>query len=90
MTKRTIIHNGDHLQFELDHAGVDPRDRPDWPLPSFDAADWAEAFITTANKLVEQGAHPAELLQDKAWLTGWFANALMRGYDEKRGEERRK
>jgi hypothetical protein len=26
-----IIHNGDHAQFEIDNAGVPPKERSDWP-----------------------------------------------------------
>lgn len=51
------------------------RNNPNWPLPSFDAKDWAEAFCKTAEKL----GHPGI---DEDWVMGWFANALMRGYDE--------
>jgi hypothetical protein len=65
-----IIHNGDHAQFEIDNANVAPKDRADWPLPSFDAMDWAEAF----NK-----RFPAIPVDD---LLPWFAGALMRGFDE--------
>jgi hypothetical protein len=46
------------------------RDDPNWPLPSFDARDWAEAFCKR---------HPDI---DEAVMIGWFANALMRGFDE--------
>jgi hypothetical protein len=46
------------------------RDDPTWPLPSFDARDWAEAFCK---------AFPGH---DEGTMLGWFANALMRGYDE--------
>jgi hypothetical protein len=66
-----MIHNGDHLQFEIDNSDVAPEDRPDWPLPSFDAMDWAKAF----HKL-----HPTIPVDS---LLPWFAGALMRGYDEK-------
>jgi len=51
------------------------RDDPHWPLPSFDARDWAQAFNETAVKL-------GGTAMDEGWLIGWFANALMRGYDE--------
>jgi hypothetical protein len=51
------------------------RSDPNWPLPSFDARDWAEAFCKIA---AEQG-HPGI---DEGWMITWFANALMRGYDE--------
>ena len=36
--------SGDRLEFEKEWEGKDPKLRPDWPLPSFDAKDWAEAF----------------------------------------------
>ena len=65
-----LIHNGDHAQFEIDHANTPKEERPDWPLPSFDAMDWAKAF----NK-----RHPAISVED---ALPWFAGALMRGFDE--------
>lgn len=75
-----VILNGDHAEFEAEHANTKPEDRPDWPLPSFDARDWAAAFCKIAN---EQG-HKNGLGEpiDEAWMISWFANALMRGYDE--------
>jgi hypothetical protein len=51
------------------------REDPNWLLPSFDAQDWAEAFNETAMRLGY--SH-----MDEGWLIGWFANALMRGFDE--------
>jgi hypothetical protein len=68
------IHNGDHMQFEIDNAGVKPEDRPDWPLPSFDARDWSKAFC----KIAKEQGHDL----DEGWMTSWFANALMRGFYE--------
>lgn len=65
------LHNGDHIEFELDNLNTNPKDRPDWPLPSFDARDWAEAFVER---------YPSVPLDE---ATAWFANALMRGYDER-------
>jgi hypothetical protein len=44
-------------------------------LRSFDARDWAKAFVAH----VEQ--KPA-IATDPETMTGWFANALMRGWDE--------
>lgn len=70
MTGYPIILNGDHAEFEREHANTPPEQRPDWPLPSFDAMDWAKAF----NKRFP------EVSVDDA--LGWFANALMRGFDE--------
>ena len=69
-----IIHNGDHAEFELEHRNTPKEDRPDWPLPSFDARDWAKAFckISSFNGMQI----------DEDWMITWFANALMRGYDE--------
>jgi hypothetical protein len=63
------ILNGDHLQFEIDHKDTPLKERPDWPYPSFDARDWAEAFCKL-NPSMDEGV-----------MIAWFANALMRGYD---------
>lgn len=65
-----IILNGDHTEFEAEHASTKPEDRPDWPLPSFDARDWAKAFCK-----INPDA-------DESVMLTWFANALMRGFDE--------
>jgi hypothetical protein len=46
------------------------RDDPSWPLPSFDARDWAKAFCKINPDM------------DESTMVAWFANALMRGYDE--------
>lgn len=51
------------------------RNDPNWPLPSFDARDWAKSFVEIAAK----NGHPGI---DEGWMISWFANALMRGYDE--------
>jgi hypothetical protein len=67
-----IIHNGDHLQYELDNANVPKEQRSDWPYPSFDARDWATAF----NK-----KHPSVPVDE---ALAWMASALMRGFDEGR------
>ena len=66
------IMNGDQLEFELEHMRTPLRERPDWPLPSFDARDWAAAFCKR---------HP-EI--DEGLMLSWFAAALMRGYDQGR------
>jgi hypothetical protein len=70
-----IIMNGDHAESEREHADTPPQERPDWPLPSFDVVDWAKAFL----KAYENG--PEDFL-DEGTMIAWFANALMRGYDE--------
>jgi hypothetical protein len=67
-----IIMNGDHAEFEQEWAGKDPKERPDWPLPSFDARDWAEAFC----KINPNCGVPEDV------MVAWFANSLMRGFDE--------
>ncbi len=43
---------------------------PNWPVPSFDASDWAEAFCKQYPDIPEDV------------MVGWFANALMRGFDQ--------
>jgi hypothetical protein len=65
-----MIMCGDQLEFEIEHRNTPPRERPDWPLPSFDALDWAEAFCRINPQM------PVDI------MITWFANALMRGYDE--------
>lgn len=72
-----VILNGDHAEFEQEWAGKDPKTRPDWPTPSFDARDWAQAFLAK---------HPNCGLGEGDMI-GWFANALMRGYDQPRGSQ---
>lgn len=42
---------------------------------SFDARDWAKAFVERAR------AKP-DFATDEDNMIGWFANAIMRGYDE--------
>lgn len=44
------------------------------PLGSVDAKDWADEFV----KIV--GEKP-EIATDKGTMAGWFANAIMVGYD---------
>jgi len=71
-----VILNGDHAEFEREWAasGRPPQERPDWPLPSFDARDWAQAFLKINTD--------CGISEDV--MVGWFANALMRGYDQPR------
>ena len=42
---------------------------------SFDAMVWAKAFVAHVR------ANP-EIATDEMTMVGWFANAIMRGYDE--------
>lgn len=72
--KYPLILNGDHAEFEREHVNTLSEDRPDWPLPSFDARDWAVAFCKTAK---QKGVDV-----DVDWMITWFACALMRGFDE--------
>lgn len=67
--------NGDHIEFERQHANTPLHERPDWPLPSFDARDWARAFLTA----YERGSDD---FLSEGNMIGWFAAALMRGFDE--------
>jgi len=70
-----IIHNGDHMQYEIDNANVPKEQRSDWPLPSFDCRDWAKAFVERVK------TDPA-IATDEGAMMAWFASALMRGFDE--------
>lgn len=49
-------------------------------MKSWDALQWAKAFNSTARSL-------GYCEMDEAWLLGWFANAIMRGYDERARQE---
>jgi hypothetical protein len=73
---------GDRFEFEQEYANTPLKERPDWPLPSFDARDWAEHFCKIANKFGFKDAEGKPI--DEGWMVTWFANALMRGFDEGR------
>lgn len=60
-------------QMAMDHPD---RNDPTWPLPSFDAKDWADEFCRIARDEVGLQHLAVE------WMQAWFANALMRGWDE--------
>ena len=83
MTGYPVILCGDHAAFEQEWAasGRPAHERPDWPLPSFDAQDWAAAFCKVANKFGFKDTDGNPI--DEGWMIGWFANALMRGFDER-------
>lgn len=76
-----VIFNGDHAEYEMENANVPPEERSDWPLPSFDAVDWAKAFCKIANGFGYKDDKGEPIPED--WMVGWFANALMRGFDER-------
>ncbi len=80
MSGYPVILNGDHAEFEAKHKNTPPKDRPDWPLPSFDAKDWAEAFCKIADEHGFKDSNGSRV--DEGWMITWFANALMRGFDE--------
>jgi len=63
----------DHSARELTEAAQETT--PSKVPASFDARDWAKEFNTIAVRLGYSE-------MDEGWLIGWFANALMRGYDE--------
>ena len=50
------------------------------PLDSFDARDWAKEFLRSC----EQSPIVGAVAPDEETMVAWFANALMRGYDEHR------
>lgn len=64
-------HSGKHAPWQ--DCPPSPR-RPDF-WQSFDARDWAAAFVEIVRK-----NHNIEI--DESLMTGWFANALMVGFDE--------
>ncbi len=72
--------SGDRMAYEIEHKHTPPKERSDWPLPSFDAQDLAEAFVKAANENGWINRIDVEIMRS------WFANALMRGYDEGRSQ----
>lgn len=82
MTHYPVILNGDHAEYERENANVPPKERSDWPLPSFDARDWAEAFCRRFLVQNRAGYDTAPVDDDIGLMTTWFAGALMRGFDE--------
>jgi hypothetical protein len=77
-----LILGGDHAVFEQEWAksGRPDNERPDWPLPSFDAQDWAAAFVKAGTEYGWLNKIDEEIMRT------WFANALMRGYDQRSAE----
>lgn len=62
------------------------RANPVAPLDSFDARVWAKEFMRCNNGL--SGPFVSSHVRvDEETMVGWFANALMRGYDERRSRE---
>jgi hypothetical protein len=68
-------------------------EKPQDKLYSFDAQVWAREFNKVLRNMrcsgdgincdFDRDGLPIHVQLDEGWLTGWFANALMRGYDEK-------
>lgn len=56
------------------------------PLGSFDARVWAKKFMRCNNGLSGPFVS-SHVWVDEETMVGWFANALMRGYDERRSRE---
>ena len=48
----------------------------DKAMQTMDAAVWARAFVAHAH-------HNIHIAIDEATMTGWFANAIMCGFDQK-------
>jgi len=53
--------------------------QPQFPTGEWDAYDWADAFLVITKD------NPA-ILTDRDTLMGWFANAIMTGYDHARAQ----
>jgi hypothetical protein len=60
----------------------DPSDSPTASdfTQSFDARDWAVAWCKIAREI--EAANDGRTVIDEGWMISWFANAIMRGYDE--------
>jgi len=77
MSGYPVILNGDHAEFETEWDGKDPKTRPDWPLPSFDASDWAEAFskFFIVSRIDGHNTKPVD--DQLGLMTTWFAGARL-------------
>jgi hypothetical protein len=64
-----LVYATEALEWAL-RSGHCPAERPDFPYCSFDARDWASEFCRL---------FPGH---DEGLMIGWFANALMRGFDQ--------
>lgn len=86
MSGYPVFQCGDQMEAEMAFAasGKPIQEHPHWPLPSFDAQDWAKAFCKIAADLGYRD-HEGKPI-DEGWMISWFSNALMRGYDEASAE----
>lgn len=57
---------------------VRPVKNPHHPLGCFDANEWAKEWCEIALKIKSEGRE----VIDHHWMLGWFANAIMTGFDE--------
>ncbi len=55
-----------------------------------DGMKWAEALVQIAEKRMGEGVSADELIRDKDWLLGWFANAIEQTKIRKDSEHRRR
>lgn len=67
-TETQIIHNGDHLQSLIDG------EEPPLLVGDMDARHWVEAWL----RITKEKPH---IPSDYGTMIGWFANAIMTGYD---------
>ncbi len=79
----TTAQCGDELEAKLQLEGTPLDQRPDFPLCSFDANDWAKAFM---HQHTAMGPDPAPI--DLEVIRAWFASALMTGYDHRAAQAR--
>lgn len=68
--KRHVDMTADEIREKFQHD-------QNWPIQSFDAQDWAKAFCKTFHEYNRP---------DEATMLAWFANALMRGWDQRQWE----
>lgn len=67
--------NSDYRKAVMDQNSTPANPAPITPLSSFDARVWARSFI-------EHNKIDPSIARDEETMVTWFANALMRGYDE--------
>ena len=64
-----------YWRYRIDEARKRAEAKDQTPLGSFDADVWVDAWMEAIDK------NP-QIPFDRQTMTGWFANALMRGFDE--------
>jgi len=72
-TREDAMGEGTHSPTAMDATGGSERG-PNYPLGEFDASKWADEFMRLFGQRLQD--------VDEGLMLGWFANAIMTGFDE--------